>query len=146
MSGCCALIACAMRKRRIDRAGEGYGNQHQTRFVTVDGRQGEFFQRRASTRGFRGGEGACQRFESRLAACQRLGVADELEARVDGVAQHVGEVVEIERCQMPRPVLHAERAEGPGQRIATLVVDVVVERGEARAFGQKLAAADAMAD
>jgi hypothetical protein len=47
---------------------------------------------------------------------------------------------------MPRPVLHAERAEGPGQRVAAFVVDEDIERGETRPFGQKIAAADAMAD
>ena len=47
---------------------------------------------------------------------------------------------------MARPVLDAEHAEGPGQRVAAVVVDVDVERGEARSLGQEIAAGDAVPD
>ena len=43
-------------------------------------------------------------------------------------------------------VLQAEGAEGPGQRIATLVVGIVVERRKARPLGQEGARADAVGD
>jgi hypothetical protein len=51
---------------------------------------------------------------------QALGVAHELEARVDRLAQHVGQVVQVQRGQVARAVLHAQRAEGPGQRVAAV--------------------------
>ena len=47
---------------------------------------------------------------------------------------------------MARPVLHTERAKGPGQRVAAFIVDEDIERFETRPLGQKIAAADAMAD
>ena len=47
---------------------------------------------------------------------------------------------------MARPVLDAEHAEGPGQRVAAVLVGIDVERGEARPLGQELAAGDAVAD
>jgi hypothetical protein len=63
-----------------------------------------------------GKEHSVQRVEGGLAAGQRLGVTHELEALIDRVAQHVGQVVQVERAEVARLVLHAQRAEGPGQR------------------------------
>ncbi len=47
---------------------------------------------------------------------------------------------------MPRAILHAQSAECPGQRIAAIRIDIGGQRFETRAFGQKVAPADAMAD
>jgi hypothetical protein len=66
-----------------------------------------------------------------------LGVAHELEARVDRLAQHVGQVVQVERGQVAGAVLHAQRAEGPGQRVAAVLVDVDVERSKRGPSGRK---------
>ena len=129
----------------IDRAGEGHGEQHDVWTVAVNGRQGQFFEGASISVGGCG-QGSGQRFEGRLAARQRFGVADEFETRIDRLAQHVGEIVQIQGGKVSGPVLHAERAKGPGQRITAVVVDVFVERGEARSFGQEIAPADAMAD
>ena len=49
---------------------------------------------------------------------------------------------------MAGPVLHAEGAEGPGQRVAALVivgVDIDIERLEARPFREEIPPADAVA-
>jgi hypothetical protein len=73
-----------------------------------------------------------------------LGVAHEFEARVDRLAQHVGQVVQVQRGQVARAVLHAQRAEGPGHRVTAVRVHVHGQRLEARAFGQEAAAADAV--
>ena len=94
----------------------------------------------------RGGECGGQRVEGGLALRQRFGVAHELETWVDRIAQHVGDVVEVQRGEVARTVLHAQGTEGPGERVATVVVDVDVERLEARALGQESAATNAVAE
>jgi hypothetical protein len=55
-------------------------------------------------------------------AVASFGVAHELEARVHRLAQHVGQVVQVQRGQVAGPVLQAQGAEGPGQRVAALFV------------------------
>ncbi len=94
----------------------------------------------------RRGERCVQRIEGRLARRQRFGVAHELEARVDGVANHVGEIVEIQRGEVLGAILQPERAEGPVERIdfALRAVDVTFQRSEARTLGQELPRGDAM--
>ena len=92
-------------------------------------------------RGQRGGQG----LEAGLAHRQAFGVAHELEARVHRVLQHIGDVVEVERGQVARPVLHPERAEGPAQCVAIAFVRGVgigVQRREKRGpSGNRLRAA-----
>jgi hypothetical protein len=65
-------------------------------------------------------------------------VPRELEARVDALANHVSEVVDEEAREVPRAVGGAQRAEGPGGRVA-----LRAEGFEARALGEKRAARDA---
>jgi hypothetical protein len=123
----------------IDRAREGHRRQHQRRAVAFHGLQRQALQRAVDQVRRRG-----QRLEGGLALRQLLGVAHELEARVDGVAQHVGQVVQVQRGQVARAVVQAQGAEGPGHGVAAVGVDVDVQRREARALGQEAAAADAV--
>ena len=130
-------------KRCIDRAWERHRQQHHIGLVAFQGRQCQAVQRAVDQvvwRCQRGGQG----LEGGLAHRQRFGVADELEAWVDCIAQHVGDVVEVERCEVAGAVLHTERTESPGHRVATIVVDIDLERVEARAFGQKASAGNAV--
>ncbi len=90
------------------------------------------------------GQSLRERIEGRLALRQRLGVAHELEARVDAVAQHVGQIVQVQRGQVARLVLHAQRAKSPGQRVTAFCIDIHIERLEARSLGQEGAAANAV--
>jgi hypothetical protein len=92
----------------------------------------------------RGGQGLGQRVEMGLGGGQLLGVAHELEARVHRLAHHVGQVVQVERGQVAGPVLQAQGAEGPGQRVLALFGGVAVQGLEARAFGQEAAGVDAV--
>src|ERR1700722_4348217 len=87
-----------------------------------------------------------QLIECRSARRQRFCIADELEARVDGIADDVREVVEIEGGNVFGAILQSQGTEGPVERIAfmSLVVDVVLERRKARAFGQVMPRGDTM--
>jgi hypothetical protein len=127
----------------IDIAREGRGEQHHLRRMARHGGQRQFAQRGVD-QVLRRRQRLRQRLEAGLALRQRFGIAHELEARVDRFAQHVGDVVEVKRGEVAGAVGHAQRAEGPGQRIAALVVDIHVERGEARALGQEGTAGDAV--
>ena len=126
----------------IDRAGEGHGKQHDIGIATVNGKNCQFFKSAVDQR-WRSRQSSGQWLERRLAAGQRFGVADEFKARIDCLAQHVCEIVQIQRGQMPRPVLHAERPESPGQRVAAVFVDINIQWFEARAFRQKISAGNA---
>ena len=130
-------------KGRVHRAGERHRDQHQGRRVALHGRERQRDQRAVDEVG-RGGQRIGERVEGRLALRERFGIAHELEARVDRVAQHVGDVVQVQRGEVPRAVVQAERAEGPGERVAAVFGHVDVKRFEARALGQKGAAADAV--
>jgi hypothetical protein len=97
-------------KGRIHRAGEGHRQQHHGGPVALDGLQGQarsVLVHQVGRRRQRLG----QRVEGGLAARQRLGVAHELKARVHRIAQHIGQVVQVQRGQ----VLGAVRA-GPGRQ------------------------------
>ncbi len=130
-------------ERCVHRTREWHRDQHHPRGVVLQRLPGQLGQRLVD-QVQRRGERLRQRVEGGLALRQRFGVAHELEARVDRVAQHIGNVVQVQRREVTCPVLHTERAEGPGQRVTSVVVDVDVERLEARAFGQEGAAADAV--
>ena len=73
-----------------------------------------------------------------LARRQGLCIAYEFEARVDGVTNDVGEIIEIERGNVFGAILQPQRTECPVERIARAfpAVDVVLARCETRAFGQ----------
>ena len=120
---------------RIHRARKRHRQQHHLGRVAGEGVEGEALQRLVHQRGRRG-QRPGQGLEAGLGHRQRFCVAHELEALVGGFAQHVSEVVEVERGQVAGLVLHPQRAEGPGQRVAAVGVVVHVERGEARPLGQ----------
>ena len=130
-------------KGAIHRAGERHRQQHDRRRVSRHGLQRQRVQRvvhqRVRRRQRRG-----QRREAGLAGGQLFAVAHELEARVHRVAQHVGDVVQEQRGDMPRAVVRAQCAEGPGQGVGTVLADIGVQRREARPFGQEAAAGDAV--
>ena len=87
-----------------------------------------------------------QVIERRLAGRQRFRIAHEFEARIDGVANDIGEVVEIQGGDVLGAILQPQRAEGPVERVAfaLLTGDVVIERCEAGTFGQVVPRSDAM--
>ena len=80
-----------------------------------------------------------------MARGQALGVSHELKAFIDGIAQHIGQVVQVKRGQVPGAVGLAQSAKGPTNRVTCAIVFISVERGKARAFGQKAPASDAVA-
>src|SRR5262245_18840142 len=86
-----------------------------------------------------------ERLERGLARGEAFGVTHELETLVDRVAQDVGDVVQVERREVPRAVGKAERAERPGERVsAFLAGGVDLERIEARTLGKKRSGVDAV--
>jgi hypothetical protein len=105
----------------IDIAGKGCREQHHAGRVAPQRVERQLAQR-AIDQVFRRRQRPRQRFERGLALRQRFGIADELEARIDRLAQHVGDIIEVQGGKVPRAVRHAERAEGPGQRIAARFV------------------------
>ena len=130
-------------KRRIHRAGKRHRHQHDRRRVALDRRRRQAAQQ-AIDQVRRRRQRLRQCVEAGLALRQALGVAHELEARIDRIAQHIGNVVEVQRGQVARAVLHAQRTEGPGHRVVAVVVDIGLERGKARPLGQEAARADAV--
>ena len=91
-------------------------------------------------------ERGLQLIERRLARRQRFCIAHELEARVDGIADDVREVIEIKGGDVLGAILQPQRTKGPVERVAfvLLAVDVVLERCKARAFGQVMPRSDTM--
>src|ERR1700678_4216538 len=87
-----------------------------------------------------------QLIECRLAGRQRFCIAYELEARIDGIADDVREIIEIKGGNVFGAILESQCTKGPVERVAllSLVVDVVLERRKARAFGQVMPRSDTM--
>ena len=77
-------------------------------------------------------ERGAQRIERRRARRELLAVARQLEARVDAVADHVGEIVDVEAREVLGAIGDAERAERPRQRIV-----VVARRARRRARAKR---------
>src|SRR5450631_2882483 len=79
-----------------------------------------------------------QLIERRLARRQRFCIAYELEARVDGIADDVREVIEIKGGNVLGAILQSQCTKGPVERVAFVfrVVNVAMERCIPRAFGQ----------
>ena len=132
-------------KGAVNVAGKRRGDEHQGRLILRQRferqcMQGCIYQivRRAECR--------LQLIECRLARRQRFCIAYELEARVDGFADDVREVIEIEGGNVLGAILQSQCTKGPVERVAflSLVVDVVLERRKARAFGQVTPRSDTM--
>src|ERR1700679_3310211 len=89
-----------------------------------------------------------QLIERRLTRRQRLRIAYELEARVDGIADDVREVIEIKGGNVFGAILQSQRTEGPVERVAFMlpVVDAMLERRKAGAFGQVMPRSDTMGE
>ena len=135
-------------QRPVDGAWKGNRQQHQ-----VWGVPGQYVPREVGQcpvqQVRRCGQRIGQGVEVGLAGGQSFGVADELKARVHRVADHVGQVVEVQRGQMACAVLQAHGAEGPAQRVAALALEggvriILIDRGESRAFGQEGTGVDAV--
>jgi hypothetical protein len=92
------------------------------------------------------GQGFGQRVKAGLAGGQALGIAHELKTFVDRIAQHIGQIVQVQRGQVPGAVGLAQGAKGPTDRVARAIVLISVERRKAGAFGQKAPACDAVAE
>ena len=82
--------------------------------------------------------------ETPLALRQRFAVADEFETWITGIADDVCQVVEEQCCEMACPIMQAECAKGPGQRVAAAIVEIVIEGRKTRSFRQKAARHDAL--
>ena len=142
-----ARIVCLDRLRNakgaIDRTGERHRQRHDLRLMARDGRQAQLDQGLVNEVARRG-QRPLQRRKAWLALRQRLGVTDKLEALIHGIAPHIGQIVEIQRRQVTRPILAAQRAERPTERIATAIVFIRIECGKARPFRQEVAPDDPM--
>ena len=82
------------------------------------------------------GQGLGKRVKTGLAAGQRFAVADKFKARVNRIAQHIGDVIQVKRGQMPGPVLLSQCTERPTQRIAAVIIECI-QRGKTRPLRQK---------
>ena len=96
--------------------------------------------------GMRRAERHLQLIERRLARRQRFRIAYEFEARVDGIANDVREVIEIKSGNVFGTILESQRTESPVERVAfaLLAIDEALERCKARAFGQVMPRSDTM--
>ena len=141
--GVVCLDGLCNAKRRIHRARKRHRQQHHIGRVACHRFERERAQHLVHQRG-RGGQGLGQWFERGLAARQRFGVAHKLKAFVHRVAQHIGQVVQVQRGQVLGLVVQAQGAKSPAQRVAALLMNIDIERGEARPFGQEAAAHDAV--
>ncbi|MNY19568.1 hypothetical protein D3C86_1530080 [compost metagenome] len=128
-------------ERRVDRSGKRHRQQHHRRRVA-----GQRLRRQLAQRLVHQVQRRRQRLrqgiEGGLAAGQRFGIAHELETRIDGVPQHIGQIIQIQGGQVLGAVMQAQRAERPPQGIAPVLVHVHVQRAETGSFGQEIAAHD----
>jgi hypothetical protein len=144
MRGSRRLTVLRDAQRRVDGAGKGHRQQHHVRRVALDRLERERLERPVHQVG-RGRERLCERLEGGLARGELLGIADELEPVVHGVAHDVGDVVQVERRQVARAVREAERPERPGERVPSFLAGGVgLERVEAPSLGKELAGGDAV--
>ncbi len=130
-------------QRRVHRTGKRHRQQQQPGAVPIDGCKRQPRQALVHEVGC-GGQRRGQGVETGLAGRQLLGVPHELEAAVDGVSKHVGQVVEVQGGEVARAVLQPQRAESPGQRVTAGIVDEHVERTEPSALGEPAPAHDAV--
>ena len=130
-------------KSGIHRARKRHRQQDQRGLMFLHGLQRELLQQRVNQIRRRG-QCIGKRIKTRLATGQRFAVAHEFKTRIYCVTQHIGNVVQIQRSQMPRPVLLTQCTEGPAECVATLVIKCI-KRGKARTFRQKTTPGDAVA-
>ncbi len=106
-------------KRAVNVAGKRRGDEHQVRLML---RQ-RFERQRVQEcihQIVRRTERRLQLIERRLARRQRFCIAHELEARVDGIADDVREVVEIKGGNVLGAILQSQCTKGPVERVAVL--------------------------
>ena len=132
-------------QRGVHGAGKRHGQEQQLRGVLGCSSKRQIAQHIVNQIGRRS-KGCGQWFKTGLATSQAFGIAHKLKARVNGVAQHVGQVVQVQRGQMARAVLLAQRAKGPGQRVGSLRIAIDIKRGKTWPFGQKAAPCNAVAE
>ena len=101
-----AMCLNALRdtQRTVHSAREGDGEDDQSGLVLLQGCQRQLVQNLVHQIG-RLPQGLGQGLKTGLAGRQRLAVAHKFKARVDGIAQHIGQVIEVERRQMTRLVV-----------------------------------------
>ena len=122
-------------ERAVHRARERHRDEQDLRVVLLEGCEGEGLQGRIDeVRRRRQGLG--QQIELRLARRQALAIPHELEARVDRIADHIGQIIEIERGEVPRAIVGAERPERPAERVAVLARQIGLERREPWPLGE----------
>ena len=134
--GMVALDRLCHAQGAVDRTREGDGQQHQLRLMLCHGGQGQVGQVLVDEV-VRRGQCLGQGVEAGLRGGKDLGVAHKFEACVHRIAQHIGQVVEIERGQVPGTVVLSERTKGPTQRVTGHFIVKSLQGGEARTFGQK---------
>ena len=90
----------------------------------------------SSTKVRRADQRVVQRVEAAGAGGELLGVARELEPRVDAVADRVGDVVDVEAGEVLRPIEIVQRLERAGERHVGAGVQRLGERHEPRPLGE----------
>ena len=90
------------------------------------------------------GQRASQWFETGLARRQLLAVTNKIEARINRLTQHIGEVIEVQGSQVPRSILRTQGAERPGEWILAPAGIEDLQTLEPRPFRQELPRYDAM--
>ncbi len=107
-------MACAMRKAAY--TAPGNGTDSSTIVGAWRASASGVSSRRVSSTRFGGAARAwAKRVEGGLAARQRFGIAHEFEARIDGVAHHIGQIVQVQGGQVLGAILQAQRAKCPAQ-------------------------------
>lgn len=91
-------------------------------------------------------QGFVERIKGWLARGERCRVAHEFKFWVHAVTDRIGKVIEIERGQVARAILNAERTERPLKRVGALAsrLDILAEGRKARSLGQEGSRGDAM--
>jgi len=125
--GVCLLDGLGDAQRAIDGAGEGHRQQHELRLVLGHRGQGQRRQRLVHQVG-RSGQRLGQRVKCRLGGGQAFSVAHEFKTLIHRALQHIGQVVQVERGQVPGPIGAAQCTKGPAQRVAGFFVVIRVQR------------------
>ena len=127
-------------KRAVDIARKGRGDEHQGRLMRRQHVERQCVQNCVDQIVWRI-ERRLQLIEPRLARRQRFRITHELKARIDGVANDVGEVIEIQGGDVLGTILQSECTKGPVESVVFLR-----ERREARTFRQKVPRRNTMSE